>query len=564
MKKNRLKEALFFLLSVAVVALGQPARTGWLGVFAATIGFMLFLASLSADLSKRRRFIISTVWFTAVQLIQLSWMTSIEFQGYYILFIYFFLCLAMGLQFGFLTLLIPVAERIPAMRLLAIAALWTLFEWARLFLMCGFTWTPVGLALAGNVYSLQFASLFGIFGLSFWVILTNLSALNVWNSKRRVKPAVAWLCVAGAPYLFGAAQLAYHLPKSHPQEQTMHAALVQTNLLPSEKIPYPLRTHEHISAFIQWDEIIRQLKNYFSKKWELIVLPEAALPFPSDHMVYPLDAVRGLLINRLGTGVLPYFPPLRAPYAEEKEAGNYVSNLFWCQTLCNYFKAEFLVGLDHVDKTNKKNYNSAFYLQPGNGDIQRYDKRVLLPMAEYLPWDILKSFSQRYGIFDFFTPGQRAKVFEIPGKVPGKAMRKKIFSPSICYEETFSGIMREGRVRGADLFVNMTNDNYYPASSLHEQHLSHATLRAVENGIPLIRSCNSGVSAAIDCFGRVIARAQNSKSVVVDCKLNTYSFSTLYTFLGDRCLIAACFFLLAAELLKKYFINLFCRRPKSP
>jgi apolipoprotein N-acyltransferase len=558
MRKNlfKKKEVLFFLFSLAIVAFGQPARVGWLGVFAAAFGFALFWASLPADLSKLRRLTLSTIWFAAVQMIQLSWMTSMEFQGYYILFVYLFLCIALGLQFGFLTLLIPAAGRIPALRLLAIAALWTILEWGRLFVVCGFTWTPVGLALTGCVDSLQFASLFGIFGLSFWVILTNLSALTVWRSKERVKPVVVWICVVGIPYLFGAALLAYHLPKSDSVEKKMHAALLQTDLLPSEKIPYHLRTHEHISPFMQWDEILKQLKKQFSPHWELIVLPEAALPFPSDHMVYPLDAVRGLLIRWLGPDAHRYFPPLRSPYAEEREGGSYVSNLFWCQTLCNYFKAEFLVGLDHIDKVRKKNYNSAFYLQPGNGHLERYDKQILLPMAEYLPWDRLRPLSQRYGISDFFTPGGAAKVFG--------GLGKKCLSPSICYEETFSEIMREGRLKGADLFVNMTNDNYYPASSLHEQHLSHARLRAVENGIPLIRSCNSGVSAAIDCFGRVVARAKDSKSGVVDCELNPYSFSTLYTFWGDRCVIGACFLLLAAQLLKKYFVALFYRRLKSP
>ena len=106
--------------------------------------------------------------------------------------------------------------------------------------------------------------------------------------------------------------------------------------------------------------------------------------------------------------------------------------------------------------------------------------------------------------------------------------------------------MREGRVKGARLFVNVTNDNYYPDSSLHKQHLFHARVRAVENGTPLIRSCNSGISAAIDSFGRIVAKMEetrnsvNSKGGVLNCRLNTYTFPTLYTFWGEGFIIACC------------------------
>ena len=168
--------------------------------------------------------------------------------------------------------------------------------------------------------------------------------------------------------------------------------------------------------------------------------------------------------------------------------------------------------------------------------MERYDKQILLPLAEYLPFDFLRPLTKSYGIYAFFSHGEGAKIFG----------EKKLFSPSVCYEETFPSIMRQARVEGAELFVNVTNDNYYPNSSLHKQHLFHARLRAVENGIPLIRACNSGGTAAIDSFGKMLAFFQSQEGVL-QCRLATYHYPTLYSFWGDfgivsLCLVIICFF----------------------
>ncbi len=523
-----------FLLSLALVALGQPARIGWLGAMAALFGFALFFAGIPPSLSKKRRFSWGTFWFTVVQLIQLSWMTSIEFQGYYILLVYFLLSLGMGFQFGLLTIALPPAGRISLVHILSCAALWTLLEWIRLFFICGFSWNPVGLALTHFPSSLQFASVFGVFGLSFWVMLTNLAALNYWRGER----VNLWLFCAALPFIFGEAHFSYHMPKTQNAGNGIRLALVETALLPSQKIPHPGRISEYISPLIQWEFIVKRLKEKFVSGWDIIVLPEAVVPLQSDMALYPFEVVRSVLAKELGSSIEKSFPILSYPYAEERVINGskevFVSNLFWCQTLSNHFGSELVVGFDHTDKKIKKSFNSVFYLKPHSSLIERYDKQVLLPLAEYLPYHFLKQVSKRYGIFEFFSQGSGSQVF-------GK---KILFSPSVCYEETFSEIMREGRTKGAELFVNVTNDNYFPHSSLHEQHLFHARLRAVENGIPLIRACNSGVSSAITSFGEVVKRAsENEKSFtnrgdVLSCSLNSYTYPTFYSFWGDGCIIS--------------------------
>lgn len=544
-----------FFLSLSIVALGQPARVGWLGPLAGAFGFALFFISISSSSSKKQRFLYGALWFTSVQLIQLSWMSAIEFQGYYILLVYLLLSVGIGLQFGLLTFFIPSSGKIPALNVLGGAAFWLLMEYARLYFICGFSWNPIGLALTHFISSLQFASVVGVYGLSFWVMLVNLCAINAWREKS-TKQLIKWLLVAAVPYFFGVMHLTYHLPKSEDMRGSIQTALIQTELLPSQKISYPGRRGEYVSPFVQWSRIVKGLKQKFAHEWDMIVLPEAALPLQSDMALYPFNAVREVLVKELGSGVEKDFPLFLPHYAEERVINGvvvvHVSNLFWCQTLANHFKSELIVGLDHADKKQCKNFNSAFYLKPLDNATQRYDKQVLLPLAEYLPFNFLRPLGKLYGIYDFFSQGNESKVFG----------EKILFSPSICYEETFPGIMREGRLKGAQLFVNITNDNYFPNSSLHNQHLYHARLRAVENGIPLVRACNSGVSAAIDCFGRIVSKkeaSQNAESCVLSCSINSYTFPTFYSRWGDASMINFCALLLlifgVLQIRKKVFIN---------
>jgi apolipoprotein N-acyltransferase len=543
-----------FFLSLCIVALGQPARIDWLGAVAAFFGFALFFLSLSPLFTRLQKFLAGSVWFTVVQLIQLSWMTSIEFQGYYILFVYSLLSLWLGCQFGLLTLLVANGEgKISIRKILFCASLWTLMEWARLLILCGFSWNPIGLALTSFIPSLQFSSVFGILGLSFWVMMTNLAGLNVLRSRIKSGQTVLraesflyraqyifWIILASFPYLFGVAQLNYQQTTNKAEKKILGVALIQTDLLPSEKAPHIGRAEDFISPFEQWERILYFLKEKQMNHWDLIVLPEAAVPMPSDLSGYPYFKTREVWISAFGPEIEKKFPPLRAPFAEQRYHQGQkiwcVSNLFWCQVLANLYTSEVVAGLDHADRIENKNFNSAFYFKPNSLVFQRYDKQILLPLAEYLPFDFLRPLTKNYGIYDFFSQGNGTKIF-------GEKVR---FSPSICYEETFSEVMRNGKTKGAELFVNVTNDNYYPDSSLHEQHLFHARLRAVENGIPLIRACNSGGTAVIDSFGQLLAKfeagdAHRANDGVLTCHFTVFQFPTLFSFWGEGGIISLCF-----------------------
>lgn len=512
---------ILFVLSFAIVAWGQPHVSPALSVIASCMGFAIFWISLFRIKGKKNRFIYAAVWFFAVQLVQLSWLASPIYQGTYIYFVYLALSLWLGVQFGILPLFLPKKAPIEFRRILGIASLWTLMEWGRLFILCGFAWNPVGLSMTGFPVGTQFASVVGIFGLSFIVMTVNFLAVNLLITRTK-KTFASYGCFLLFPYLFGAIHIKYH-DHQEKRKDPYHVALIQTALLPDQKQPYSGKEEKYVHPFLQWHHILSYIRESRSKELDLIVLPEFALPFSSHATVYPMTQMKQVLGEELGD----LTPLLKEPLAEKRGEEWFVSNALLIQALATHYGAEVVIGLDAKDKD--KNYNAAFHFAPSGNKILRYEKRILLPLAEYLPFTFLKPLVARYGILNFFSHGKEAKITD--GKHP--------IGLSVCYEECFPHIMRAGRQKGAKLFVNVTNDGWYPFSTLPEQHFTHGRVRAVENGVPLLRACNTGVTAGVDSLGRTVARFENSEGKFelergsLFVPLDLYSFPTLYTFWGD-------------------------------
>ena len=206
--------------------------------------------------------------------------------------------------------------------------------------------------------------------------------------------------------------------------------------------------------------------------------------------------------------------------------------------LASTLQTSLLIGLEGRGLSKEgtyASYNSCFFVSPDKPWPERYDKQLLLPLGEYIPFESLRSFLSAYGIHDSFSPGTGAALF-----VRGPLR----IAPLICYEETFSSYAREAWLLHPNLLVSLSNDCWYP--SIRHEHLELARLRAVEVGIPLLRSCNQGVSAAIDALGRTIASRGDSKEAENSCvitPLSTYTAYSLFATLGSN-VIASWLFLL--------------------
>ncbi len=479
----------------------------------------------------------SFFWFFCIQLVQTSWMASLDYQGIYILFVYGLIAVGVALQFAFFCYLLAKTPCLQLKEIVFFSSLWVLLEWIRLHLFCGFAFNFLGILLSGSLLSLQWASLSGVLGMSFWVIFTNLLGLNLLQRKS-VKSLVYWLCCACLPYLFGVCHLhAYR----DSEEKSSRVLLVQMGMTPSQKYLLKGRESEFVPAFIQWEEILHWISKQARGSLDLIVFPEASFPTGFDQCLYPEKKVKSLFLQMFGEEVFLCFPEKQLPFAR----GNLVSNAYFAKTIANFFKAEVLIGLDYQSQQGAF-YNSVFYFSPSNLYPSRYDKQILLPFAEYMPFSSLKFLSSYYGVSDFFEKGTGSCLFVGKSKI----------SPSICYEELFSHLVWKGKNLGADLLVNFTNDGWYPGRGLAIQHYTHGRIRSVENGTPHLRACNIGITAAIDSYGREVAKVDESYSGILQVDLPLETHPTLFSRWGESALIWLCFLYIVFETTweKRFFL----------
>lgn len=527
---------IWIVASFLITAFGQPAWFSGFGVIAGCCGFALFWRAMLEWPRMRDRFWLAVIWFGCVQGVQLSWMTSTLYMGPLILFVYLVLLLGLGIQFGVLSLFVAPGRSVNFLLCLAAAGCWALFEWIRLFVLTGFTWNPVGLALASSVQSLQLAAIWGVYGLSFWVILVNLAALRAFFLEKTKKSLYLWAALAIFPYLFGSLYEPWVERKSLCEE-TLSVALVQTGLLPEQKEFQKGQESAFVPALRQWQRIFDHLKSH-GQKIDLIVLPEAAFPLGAYQDVYPLAEIKQIWRESFGADSWGNFPVLQPPFASSTQVRGRVfwngNNTFLAQALANHFQADVIVGLDDRDLEKDLKYNAVFHFHPEGLSPARSEKRVLVPVSEYVPfpqWAFLSLFLQeQFGIGDSFDPGIEAKIFETP--LP--------LGVSICIEEIYSHLVRDLRLKGAELLITISNDVWFPSSRLPIQHFHHGRVRAAENGVYIIRSSNTGITGGIDCFGRALARLEPSEKEgsVLYLALPLHSHKTLYTWWGDYAILA--------------------------
>jgi apolipoprotein N-acyltransferase len=509
--KSQIRNSVFFLASLLIVSLGQPALAGALCCIAACAGYALFFLSID-NASRGKRFALFLVWGTCVQFIQLFWMTSLVFDGLSVLLLYSLLCLLIGLQWGVFSLFYRA-------NFLVGAAVWVFIEWLRQWIFCGFSWNPVGLALCHFDISLQFAGIVGVLGLSFWVMLTNLAVFHACLVRKRRSYGIA-LLFAVVPYCFG-----YH-GKEEPFDK-LQVALVQTNKFPNEKMV--------VDPLEQWRSLCQLIKNSLCERSvDLVVFPETVVPGQAEQMRFSLDSVREVL--KIFPGLDSKYFPLKLPYATLSigggETGIVVSPLFFAKTLANYFNATIILGLE------KDSYNSLFCVLPHQEEVMRYDKHILLPLAEYLPFEGLRSWANRQGFPSFFTAG--------------KGVWQEAWAPSICYEDTFSEFTRKHVAEKAKLLINISNDNYYPGSLLPSQHLTHARVRAAENGIPFVRSSNGGGTAIFDCKGRLVNSLKSGQEGVLLGEVELVRQKKIFSIWGEAGILLVCFMILCRSVLFKF------------
>jgi apolipoprotein N-acyltransferase len=196
-------------------------------------------------------------------------------------------------------------------------------------------------------------------------------------------------------------------------------------------------------------------------------------------------------------------------------------------------------------------YNSIYAIDHDGSVLSIYDKLHLVPFGEYLPyqdWMEKLGFVQLTKVQGGFIPGARRRTLEFPNAP--RAL------PLICYEAIFPGSVAVGDERPGWI-VNLTNDGWFGISTGPYQHLQQARLRAIEQGLPVVRAANTGISAVIDPLGRMIARLGLGIEGVLDSGLPSAIAPTIYARTGDIpaavIVAAALIFIIRRRIAKRTF-----------
>jgi apolipoprotein N-acyltransferase len=417
----------------------------------------------------------------------------------------FLFCLYLGLYhgvFGLLLSLLAGPGRDNRRALVAAPFLWVAVELARTR-VTGFPWNLLGIAQVDNIPLGRIASWTGVYGLSFEIMLVNVAVAAAFLVYRRKRGT---LLIAG---LAAGAVLQSGRWISPPMFLADHAArLVQENISASMGTEW---TREYFERTLQ---DLTSLSLGSSS-------PIASNPSPAPGS--PANDSGSLL----GADLIVW-PESPAPfYANDPVFRNEVGQMARRAGLWVVTGAIGTTSAQVGDNpaNGSKMFNSAGLLSPQGEWKARYDKMHLVPFGEYLPFPRLFAFAggltKEVGQFDH---GQ--------SRTPLDAGEKKL-GVFICYESIFPDEVRQFADQGAQVFVNISNDGWYGDSGAYAQHLNQTRMRAVENSRWILSATNTGVTASIDPYGRVVARAARKERTVLVAPYALTSVTTFYTRYGD-------------------------------
>jgi len=367
-------------------------------------------------------------------------------------------------------------------RILAIAVAWAGAEWLRGHVFTGFPWNLVGYTWIDVAAVLPAVGLMGVYGLSFLTVFAAAAPAALFGgptARGTAIPLVAALVVFGALGIYGGVQKA----PAPSGETALRLRIVQANI--AQKLKWDAGEREtNLLRHVQ----LSRTPGHESR--DLIIWPETASTFPVRD-----GATVTQVIARAVSG-----------------------------------ETRVLTGAPRVTGSGAtfRGFNSLVAVD-GQANVQAsYDKHHLVPFGEYLPF---RGALARLGIDKIvqgspvdFSPGAGVRTIHLAG-LPG-------FSPLICYEAIFPGAVSDDRDRPAWL-LSITNDAWFGPGAGPAQHFAMARMRAAEEGLPLVRAANTGISAVVDSLGRVQDRLDIGRRGVIDADLPTARPPTLYARFGD-------------------------------
>jgi apolipoprotein N-acyltransferase len=398
---------------------------------------------------------------------------------------YLLLTLYLALFFAGTTWLVcRLKERIGLPVVLTLPIAWVALEYVRSFFLSGFPWATLGYSQQRHLSLIQSADLFGVYGISFLLVLVNATLALCWQywRQRRMRPE-GIVALAVTALLF-AGNLVYGLQRlSQPLEEraeTRKVALIQGN------IDQSIKWHPEFQK--NTVEIYRDQSLAAARQGaELIIWPESATPF--------------------------YFQDAGPLSREVRQIGPATGS-------------KLLLGSPAYEQ-NGSDYrflNSAFVLSRQGEILGRSDKVHLVPFGEYVPFARFLPFIEKLvvGVGDFS-----------PGLLQPLPMDGHRVGVLVCFEGIFPSLARDYIRQGSDLLVNITNDAWFGRSSAPYQHLAMSRFRAIENRVWLVRAANTGISAFISPSGRIVEQSLLFETTFLLQEVGLGAQPSLYSRSGD-------------------------------
>lgn len=381
-------------------------------------------------------------------------------------------------------------------RILAFAAGLSISEWLRGNVLTGFPWNNYGMALGEHLWLAQSASLIGLYGLTTLALVIGAAPATLAASEPQWRwrmPVIAALLMAGMT-AFGALRV----PSApSPVVADVRLRIMQPNLAQDARFRIENR-----------DEIMRRYLTLSDRATS----PRATGVADVTHLIWPESAFPFLL-------------------ARDATALAQIASLLPPGVTLITGAAR---AVEPLPGERAGRYRNAIHVIGDNGTIlSSYDKVHLVPFGEYMPLGAAMSafnaitgldLRQFVAIPGGFEAGERRAILTVPGLPP--------VAPLICYEAIFPGeVVPEGPSPG--LLLNLTNDAWFGNTPGPYQHLMQARLRAVEEGLPLVRAANSGISAVIDPYGRILGSLPLGQEGVLDQSLPKSLEFTIYARFRD-------------------------------
>ncbi len=374
---------------------------------------------------------------------------------------------------------------------------WAVLEYLRTHYSIPFPWQLVGYVWDANLTVLQLSSVIGIFGMSLFTVLLLTSPVLLLKKKLRFVPVIMMLLLIAA-YGYG-----YH------RQQTVLEAREPATVLRLVQPSIPQTLKRDAKAY---DQTLHDLVNLSTAEAEqpiqAIIWPETASPYPLD-MMHDLrhELAKILLPNSyLITGMNRYVAP---------DAGH----------------------------ESGRAYNSLIVIDDKGLIADVYDKHWLVPFGEYVPlsWIVNVAAVATSSDFNRGTGARTIKSSYLPD-----------FSPGICYESMYAGDVVDREHRPSWL-LNITNDAWYGDSFGPPQHAAYARVRSIEEGMPMVRVANNGITYVTDAFGRYKIQTKLNERRYLDVHLPpALPTPTLYGRYGNMVFLVLCIVL--------YSLGLVCRR----